>query len=587
MRKRRWIGLVGGVLAVLGAATPAAADTTTTGLANGATLSVSIDPPTPVHLVPEGATGVDVPVTGSASVGPAASGGLWVYVVDVSFSTRDACDASRTILQCEKQAVRNLNAQIVAAGVPAEVGIVVFAGTAAVADMAATAGPQGTVAASATAFTTVVNSIQEASIGQFTAASVVNGNTNFGAALDAARSIVVGSSASSKNVVLLSDGFSFVDDPVAGRAQFDAAIAAMEDTGAKVFPFAVGADASCAGNGGAQEAGTLDEIAAAVGTSCVHVATPASLPSLITTVVGTELRALDATAGGAPVGIVTSLVLPQAGPATVGFSGTAAGLGSGTHELCATVTGAGPSSGTPATTRACESVDVYAFAATPPAASVDLAVANSHTITATIAGPAGRVSGLPVAFAVTSGPHVGRAGVCAPVDCRTDANGNVAFTLTVPATPASVGTDTVVVSTSIGGISTTRSLAVTWRLTPGAPTATCLPGSNPAGHVPPAGGEGPNARNPDGFFVIGGGNTSGGAVSVTVTDSGTGTTWGPFPAGTTIKYTKTPGGQPSIRPMTGAVDWQLRGRGDAIVIATNELGVPSEPVRCVVPPSNR
>jgi hypothetical protein len=54
---------------------------------------------------------------------------------------------------------------------------------------------------------------------------------------------------------------------------------------------------------------------------------------------------------------------------------------------------------------------------------------------------------------------------------------------------------------------------------------------------------GPAGQNEDGFYRI----SSDTGVAVFVVDLGTGTTFGPFPSGTVVKYTQSPGATPARR----------------------------------------
>jgi len=108
-----------------------------------------------------------------------------------------------------------------------------------------------------------------------------------------------------------------------------------------------------------------------------------------------------------------------------------------------------------------------------------------------------------------------------------------------------------------------------------APVATCEPGNNPAGNEP-------QAKNQDGFFVLGGGDNCG-VASIYVVDSGSGHQFGPYPAGTTFKYTEAPGGQIKEKAAPGDVDWKLTGNGDAYVLVTDIHGN-THTAECLVPP---
>lgn len=110
-----------------------------------------------------------------------------------------------------------------------------------------------------------------------------------------------------------------------------------------------------------------------------------------------------------------------------------------------------------------------------------------------------------------------------------------------------------------------------------AAAAFCEEGVNPAGKTPKAPGTG---QNEDGFFLIGAAPEDA-LLEVTVTDDGSGTVFGPFPTGTNIKYTQNDD-DVSIQPGPGAVDWKIKGLGDATVTFTDLFGNTST-AACLVP----
>src|SRR4051812_40582959 len=114
----------------------------------------------------------------------------------------------------------------------------------------------------------------------------------------------------------------------------------------------------------------------------------------------------------------------------------------------------------------------------------------------------------------------------------------------------------------------------------------CTETTNPHGqNVPPAGSTtlpGPNGgQNEDGFYLI----SSNTGVNVFVVDQGTGTTFGPYPSGTVVKYTEANGATPSVKSIgstegqAGAVLVHIQGQGD-MGVRTSDSGVLS----CLVPP---
>jgi hypothetical protein len=555
-------------------APPAIAATDSATLSNGAELSVTLDPAgsSGTFLIPAGDTDVDVPFTGSASVGEGEPNVHWTYVIDVSGSTAGPCDgpALGSILDCEKAAVTNLNNAIVADGSALDVGLTVFASSGASADMSAAAGNQPVAAPDDPEVDTVIGSVVVNGVGQFAAYNVGN-LTNYTAGLLAAATSVNASAAVSKNVVFLSDGLSNE-----GGGGFDAAVAALDAT---IFSFAVGALASC----DAGSNGTLQDMADDSGGTCTEVPDPANLPGIVQNVTDTELTSVTLT--GATLDSIAPAP-PVDGPVTASFTATAADLEPGTHEVCAEATGVGPKSDATSeqTVEACEDVHVFAFSLAPATETNELGVDNEHTVTATLDGPAGMLAGWPVAFAVT-GQNDGATGTCAPAGCTTDAAGVVTFTYDVPVAPSSLGTDTISATVTIDDETGTLEVEKEWvDTTP--PVAMCVEGPNPGGKIPAAPGKGGKAQNPDGFYTLSAVDDVWGEVDIDlfVTDDGSGFVFGAFDNPTNIKYVQAPGATPSQSPGSGAVEWNLKGKGDAVLTAVDGSGNTSDPVDCLVPP---
>lgn len=581
-RARRRACLTGGAaIAVAALVTPMAVAGTTSGnLPNGAELTVGVTSPVngDSFIVPAGDTTVDVPLSGTASIATGAPNTSWIYVVDVSGSTALDCDASRTILTCEKQAVKGLNALVVTDGSALESGVAVFASGAATADMEPGAGDQPFTAPTGTNVDTVVDSITEGGVGQFTGkGSSGSGSTNFAAGLQAASNLVAAASGTQVNVVFLSDGQS--NDGTLG--DFNTALASVSG-GATIYPFAVGSGASCGGG----TAGTLDDMATASGTSCFAVPDPANLPDVIKNVTKTTLTSLAVTLDGNPVTATPSTALPTDGPADITWTAPGDDLAPGQHEVCATASGVGPASDPTATgsvTR-CESFSVFAFTLTPPTATNELGSDDTHTVTATVTGPASDLGGHKVDFSITAGPNTGESGTCAPASCETDATGVVTFTYTVPVEPASLGTDTISATAHIDGHDATRSVSKLWQdTTP--PVAQCVPSTNPGGTIPNAPGNGGQGQNQDGFYRLLATDDvwPDADLDVFVKDDGSGHVWGPFTTETDIKYVEANGATPSQKAGTGTVEWNLKGQGDAEVWAVDGSGNQSASVKCLVP----
>lgn len=574
---RRILGVSGAALAAtLLAATPAVAGSTTTALPNGADLTVNVASPVAggTFVVPAGATTVDVPLSGGASVAKGAPSVSWIYVVDVSGSTGGPCGGT-TILACEKTAVVGLNTLVVTDGSAVDVGLAVFGQSGAAADVSAAAGQQLVTAPDDPDVGTAISSITVGGITQFTPRSVGGGNTNFQAGLEAAHTIAQATAGSTVNVVFLSDGISGTGSGFAGAL----ATLAAEAT---IYPFAVGPSSSCTGG----LAGTLQQMATASGTTCFTVPDPADLPNVIKNVTATTLDAVDVALDGSPVPATPSAALPTTGPASVTWTAPGDDLAPGSHEVCATATGTGPASDPTATQTAqrCEVFSVFGFSLTPPTATNELGSDDTHTVTATVTGPAGDLAGWPVDFSVSAGPNAGESGTCAPASCETDASGHVSFTYTVPQEPASLGTDTVTGVLDVNGDTVSLDVTKLWQdTTP--PVAQCLPGTNPGGSTPAAPGHGGQGQNQDGYYRLVATDdvwpTAG--IQVFVKDAGSSRVFGPLAVGDDVKYVQANGATPTRKSGSGAVEWTLKGRGDAEVYAVDGSGNVSASVTCLVP----
>src|SRR5690606_16573388 len=190
---RAGLGSLAALALVVAAAAPVVAATDSVTLANGAELSVTVDPAgsNGTFLVPAGDTDVDVPMTGEASIGVGEPNVHWTYVIDVSGSTVLSCGgALGTILDCEKLAVGNLNSTVTADGSALDVGLTVFGESGASADMTVAAGDQPVTSPGDPGFGTVLSSVVIGSVGQFQLRNVGSDSTNYTAGLQAAQSSV-------------------------------------------------------------------------------------------------------------------------------------------------------------------------------------------------------------------------------------------------------------------------------------------------------------------------------------------------------------------------------------------------------------
>jgi hypothetical protein len=109
------------------------------------------------------------------------------------------------------------------------------------------------------------------------------------------------------------------------------------------------------------------------------------------------------------------------------------------------------------------------------------------------------------------------------------------------------------------------------------PVARCAPGPNPGGNVPPP--------SEAGFYTLVATDNVDPAPAIYIKDTGDASVnFGPFKSGNTIKLTQAPGATPQYGPGTGAVDYKVRLRGDALLAAVDAAGNKSAPVKCLVPP---
>ncbi len=211
---------------------------------------------------------------------------------------------------------------------------------------------------------------------------------------------------------------------------------------------------------------------------------------------------------------------------------------------------------------------------TPPTDTNELTTGASHTVTAKVTDDFGDpVAGIPVAFAVITGPNAGPTG-----SGTTNAAGTTPFTYSPVVAFSSLGLDTLRACFVNGaGMNVCDTATKLWvDTTP--PEASCVETNNPSGgNVPKAGpGAGNSGQNPDGFYQLLG-------VDIVSNVGITVFTFGPFPSGTKVKYTQAPGSSPSIKPGPGDIDWQIKGPTELVFTATDQSGN-STTVTCLVPP---
>lgn len=156
-------------------------------------------------------------------------------------------------------------------------------------------------------------------------------------------------------------------------------------------------------------------------------------------------------------------------------------------------------------------------------------VGTTHTVTARVTNTDGTPrAGVLVEFAVT-GTHAGATGTCAPVDCRTDANGAVTFTYTGP----NAGTDTINAAITVDGSRQTATAEKVWMVSSTTTTSTTSTTST-------------STTSTSTTTISSTSSTSTTTTSPT-TSSSTSTT---FPTTTTIQPDPDPGPDPDPEPTT-------------------------------------
>jgi hypothetical protein len=529
------------------------AGSSSTTLPNGAALEVSITQPvtSTEFIVPHDATTIDVDFTGGASVGLGAPDAAFVYVIDRSGSTTASGGACGTVLACEKTFFVGLNNAVEADGSTDEVGIVSYGSTATV-DL----GPP-LVLPSNPSVDTTINAL------------AAGGNTNCGAALQAAVTLIGTSTNGSKFVVFASDGFCNTGPSVASVVVPAAVV---------VSSIAIGASSDCTTNGGT---GTLAQVARNGG-QCYEVPDPTNLPDLIDNLIGSTLEslAIEVDGGGAQAIANDDITpdLPRPGAASVAYTTEVSDLGPADHTVCVTANGSDVSGGVGSVT-VCETIHLLQLTASPADAMNDLNVTDQHTVTAEIVGGSG--PDRDIHFAV-SGQN---ALTAVPANAALNAAPNtpVQFAYTVPKSCASLGVDSITVSTTIAGSNDSIVLAKRW-VDGVAPQVSCDPSVNPHAKQP-------QALNEDGFYQLNAfdPNLAGCVVTLVVMD-GTGFVFpGPFLPGDVVKYTEANGAPQtqkkigSDKGQAGAVKWHLTGHGDLTVTGTDPSGNQSS-ATCLVPP---
>ncbi|MFF5233239.1 HYR domain-containing protein [Dactylosporangium sp. NPDC000521] len=166
-----------------------------------------------------------------------------------------------------------------------------------------------------------------------------------------------------------------------------------------------------------------------------------------------------------------------------------------------------------------------------------------------------------------------------PADATDDLDGNLVPVCEPPSGSLfPIGDTKVTCTAEDGGGNVGQDTATMRAVDTTAPSVTCKPGGNPAGNPP-------KSNNPDGFYVIGGKDLVDPDAKLYIRDTGDPSVhFGPYISGTTIKLTQAPGGKPEVKPGTGEVDYKVRLRGDAQIVAVDASDNASTAATCYVPP---
>jgi hypothetical protein len=429
-----------------------------------------------------------------------------------------------------------------------------------------------------------------AGVNEFTLKNVGSDGTNYAAALASTVTAVNASSNGVNIVVFLSDGLSNRGTVV----DFETNLADLVATGAVAYTFAVGDNSSCTGG----DVGTLQQIAMDTGGTCAQITLPSDLPDILPDLVSTILESIEIEVDGGGKSFLSNLDidpdLPQPGAAEVSYTTTVVGLGPGDHQICVTSNGS-DSSGSASVTQ-CETIHLLKIILEPETATNELGTpGQEHMVTATILGPTSgpaSVAGREVTFEVLSGPNAGANGTE-----TTDTNGQATWAYAATQGPAGLGQDIIqacftTASGEVGCATVTKEWADT---TP--PEVDCIETVNPHGNrVPPAGSTtlpGPKGgQNEDGFYELTATDDvwPSAYIEIFVTDTGSGTVFGPFTSEDKIKYTEDSEAIPEIKNMgsskgkAGAIAKHIIGTGDACVFAVDGAGNVANCVSCLVPP---
>jgi hypothetical protein len=331
--------------------------------------------------------------TGTASVGTgqAVANTTLIYIVDVSGSTQSPTGGSacpnqnaydttpNTVLDCELLAVHDLNQAAIATGTVAQVGLIGFAGTgtdtpasitsAAALDLSSDTGEQKLVDPAQATFPgiafhpwTAGTDLDWVLMSAYLASGVippgwpghpsgtdgftlftqhaVGAQTNYYAALQVLRDLIPSVTTPQTQVVFLSDGVPNLT--VSGQplqnilAQLPAT---WPNTKLTIDTFAIVGSGSTCGTASPTLNGSLNQIAAHFGKTCVPLADPENATTAVPDVIASKLTDAGLTVDGTPTPTTVSPALPANGPVTASLASGSLNLPTGDHTVCATASG--------------------------------------------------------------------------------------------------------------------------------------------------------------------------------------------------------------------------------------------------------
>lgn len=226
-------------------------------------------------------------------------------------------------------------------------------------------------------------------------------------------------------------------------------------------------------------------------------------------------------------------------------------------------------------------IHVPGITAWPVRDTNELEPGASHRVTARVAaGDEGELRGVRVRFDILSGPNAGRhfAG-------KSDHDGKLSWKYSPLQGPAGLGTDRIQASflSEDGGKVYGRAVVTKQWVDDDRPEVDCVRlGSSPGVVLASTSEE--RHRHGGIFRLLAEDEVwPASGLRLYVTDKGSGTVFGPFAVGTTLRYVKSSHATPESRPDGGSVDYVIVGRGTPVLTAVDGSGNTSYRDTCRLP----